>query len=52
MTFFKKAALLGTGIAMTAAMSATASAQDSWIFVFDDTVSGAEAPGLANQAAF
>ncbi len=50
MTIFKKAALIGTGIALTAAMSANANAQESWIFVFDDSVSGAEAPGLANQA--
>ncbi len=51
MTILKKAALIGTGIALTTAMSASANAQDSWIFVFDDSVSSAEAPGLANQAA-
>lgn len=50
MTIFKKAALIGTGIALTAAMSANANAQESWIFVFDDSVSSAQAPGLANQA--
>ena len=50
MTIFKKAALIGTGIALTAAMSANANAQESWIFVFDDSVSSAEAPGLSNQA--
>lgn len=50
MTILKKAAYIGTGIALTFAMSASANAQESWIFVFDNSVSSAEAPGLANQA--
>ncbi len=50
MTILKKLALLGTGIALTGAMSASAQAQESWIFVFDDSVPAAQAPGLANQA--
>lgn len=31
-------------------MSTSAQAQDSWIFVFDNSVAASQAPGLANQA--
>ena len=50
MTIIKKLALITTGIALTGAMSASANAQESWIFVFDNSVSANQAPGLANQA--
>ncbi len=51
MTLIKKMALLGTGVALSMSMAASAHAQDSWIFVFDNSVSEQQAPGLANQMA-